>query len=336
MDLASWCKPRITRTTSIMAIPLIPLVIAALLSGHGLRSRSLSFSGAITAFVVGFSMLAVPVRTIGVTLFAFYLIGSRATKYGKKRKAQLEDDYQEAGYRSGVQVLCNSFTAFLASGLWCLVFAPDTFPWSLVVNSYTHSGPLSVESVAYNDGQWCPLDSTVSSGLSRAVMFVTLGHFACCLGDTLASELGILSSRPPILITTLKTVPPGTNGGVSLGGTLASLFGGLAVGVTMFISLIIENAHCRGSWMTILPSLVFWGGVAGAGGSLLDSFLGATLQRTRYSVDKKVILTGHSEPTDRGRKDTVKVISGLNLLTNNQVNLLSSIGTALAVARFST
>ncbi|KAG0707274.1 integral membrane protein DUF92-domain-containing protein [Suillus ampliporus] len=316
-------------------IPLIPLVIAALVGVHGLRSRSLSFSGAVTAFVVGFSMLAVPVRTIGVTLLVFYFIGSKATKYGKKRKVQLEDDYQEAGYRSGAQVLCNSFTGFLASGLWCIAFAPDTFPWSLV-NSYTHSGSLLVEGASYKDDQWCPLDVTVSSGLSRALIFVTLGHFACCLGDTLASELGILSSRPPILITTLKTVPPGTNGGVSLGGTLASLFGGLSVGVTMFISLIIENAHCRSSWITILPSLLFWGGVAGFGGSLLDSFLGATLQRTRYSVDKKVILTGHSEATDRGRKDTVEVISGLNLLTNNQVNLLSSIGTALVVARFAS
>ncbi|KAG1722315.1 integral membrane protein DUF92-domain-containing protein [Suillus lakei] len=316
-------------------IPLIPLIIATLLSVHGLRSRSLSFSGAVTAFVVGFSILAVPVRTIGVTLIVFYLIGSRATKYGKKRKAQLEDDYQDAGYRSGAQVLCNSFTAFLASGLWCLAFAPDMLPWSLV-NSYIHSGSMLQESVPYQDGQWCPLDTTVSSGLSRALMFVALGHFACCLGDTLASELGILSSRPPILITTLKTVPPGTNGGVSLGGTLASLVGGLSMGITMFISLIVENTHCKSSWMSILPSLVFWGGVAGAGGSLLDSFLGATLQRTRYSVDKKLILAGHSAEPDRGRKDTVKVISGLNLLTNNQVNLLSSIGTALVVARFAS
>jgi uncharacterized membrane protein len=316
-------------------IPLIPLTVATLLSVHGLRSRSLSFSGAVTAFVVGFSILAVPVRTIGVTLIIFYFIGSRATKYGKKRKAQLEDDYQDAGYRSGAQVLCNSFTALLASGIWCLAFAPDIFPWSLV-NSYIHPGSVLLETVSYQDGQWCPLDITVSSGLSRAVMFAALGHFACCLGDTLASELGILSSRPPILITTLKTVPPGTNGGVSLGGTLASLFGGLSMGVTMFISLIVENARCRSSWMTILPSLVFWGSVAGAGGSLLDSFLGATLQRTRYSVDKKIILTGHSAEPDRGRKDTVKVISGLNLLTNNQVNLLSSMGTALIVARFAT
>ncbi|KAG1794252.1 integral membrane protein DUF92-domain-containing protein [Suillus plorans] len=316
-------------------IPLIPLTIAVLLSVHGLRSRSLSFSGAVTAFVVGFSILAVPVRTIGITLIVFYLIGSRATKYGKKRKAQLEDDYQDAGYRSGAQVLCNSFTALLASGIWCLAFSPDMLPWSLV-NYYIRSGSVLLESVPYVDGQWCPLDATVSSGWSRALIFVVLGHFACCLGDTLASELGILSSRPPILITTLKTVPPGTNGGVSVGGTLASLFGGLSMGVTMFISIIVENAHCRSSWITILPSLIFWGSAAGVGGSLLDSFLGATVQRTRYSVDKKIILTGHKEEPERGRKDTVKVISGLNLLTNNQVNLLSSLVTALVVARFAS
>lgn len=320
----------------IMApVPLIPLIVATILSVHGLRSRSLSFSGATTAFMVGFSILAVPVRTVGVTLIVFYLIGSRATKYGKKRKAKLEDDYQDAGYRSGAQVLCNSFTALLASGIWCLAFAPNMLPWSLI-DSYVYSGSTLLEGVPYGDGQWCPLDATVSSGLSRALMFMALGHFACCLGDTLASELGILSSRAPILITTLKTVPPGTNGGVSLGGTLASLFGGLSMGVTMFILLIAENAHCRSSWMTILPPLVLWGGVAGAGGSLLDSFLGATLQRTRYSVDKKIILTGHAVEPDRGRKDTVKVISGLNLLTNNQVNLLSSIVTALLIARLAS
>jgi len=315
-------------------IPFIPLITATLLSVHGLRSRSLSLSGVVTAFVVGFSILAVPVRTIGITLIVFYLIGSRATKYGKKRKAQLEDGYQDTGYRSGTQVLCNSFTAFVASGLWCIAFAPHTLPWNLVA-AYIRPSFVLVENVSYEGGEWCPLDATVSDGLSRALMFASLGHFACCLGDTLASELGILSSHPPVLITTLRTVPPGTNGGVSLGGTLASLFGGLSMGTTMFISLIIENTHCRGSWMTILPPLIFWGAVAGVGGSMLDSFLGATIQCTQYSVNKKLILTDQSVPSDRGRKDNIKVISGFDLLTNNQVNLISSMGTAIVVAGLS-
>lgn len=48
----------------------------------------------------------------------------------------------------------------------------------------------------------------------------------------------------------------------------------------------------------------------------LDSLLGATLQRTRYSENKKRILQDASVP---GAKDSIKVVSGLNLLNNNQV-----------------
>ena len=75
-------------------IDFIPLVTATLLSVHGLRSRSLSLSGAITAFVVGFSILAVPVRTIGITLIVFYLTGSRATKCKHQPNDPLTRDNQ--------------------------------------------------------------------------------------------------------------------------------------------------------------------------------------------------------------------------------------------------
>ncbi|KAL4071982.1 integral membrane protein DUF92-domain-containing protein [Scleroderma citrinum] len=304
--------------------PSIPLAVATLLAVNGAKSRKLSPSGAATAFVVGFLVLSAPVRGIGITLIVFYHLASRATKYGKKRKAQLEEGFQDAGYRNGWQVLCNSIAAFIATVLWSVTFAPNILPWSWLASVLGLSrGPL------YDGESWCPLSATISDGLSRALLYIVLGQFACCLGDTLASELGILSSSPPILITTLKPVPPGTNGAISFGGTLASVAGGCVVGLTLFTSLVVENHACRTEWVDILPPLLFWGSTAGMLGSMLDSLLGATIQRTRYSEDNKRILQDGSVV---GAKESIKVISGLNLLTNNQVNLVSSTVTAVVVA----
>ena len=61
-------------------LPLLPLFLACLLSAHGLRKRSLSPSGAFTAFLVGFLTLGGAIYVFGATLIGFYLIGSRATK----------------------------------------------------------------------------------------------------------------------------------------------------------------------------------------------------------------------------------------------------------------
>ncbi len=159
-------------------------------------------------------------------------------------------------------------------------------------------------------------------------------HFACCLGDTLASELGILSTVPPRLITTFKPVPPGTNGGMSLYGTLASAAGGIIMGLTIALSLLLESGSCRREWQGVVFPLLGWGAFAGLFGSFvripphniggsnpnifnvqIDSLMGATIQRTRFSSKTKRILTDESPAP----KDTeIKVISGLNILTNNQ------------------
>jgi uncharacterized membrane protein len=85
----------------------IPLLIATLLAAHGLRKGSLSFSGAVAAFLVGYFHLACPLKLFGVSLIAFYLIGSRATKIKVDQKARLEDGvniHKASGDRGAIQV----------------------------------------------------------------------------------------------------------------------------------------------------------------------------------------------------------------------------------------
>lgn len=385
--------------SAMASVLFIPLVIATLLSVHGLRSRSLSLSGAITAFVVGFSMLAVPVRTIGVTLIVFYLIGSRATKckYLHSTGMWLSESslrWQEAEspawrwlsrcwlplrYTSSLQFTCRLRCK------WTVVYCLCTWHFTMESSRLLHparpyiSGDGIIQwwwmvSIECNDIKWIqPGADVCGTWVSSIIMCYaswlplrSTSHFACCLGDTLASELGILSSHPPILITTLRTVPPGTNGGISLGGTLASLFGGLSMGATMFISLIIENTYCRDSWVTILPPLVFWGAVAGAGGSLVrtdshhttspdygDDNSWIRFSERPYSAHATQWIRSSFLPTSlhppivdgktlsRLSVDLIywQIIRQYNvilfpvlLLTVLQVNLLSSIGTALIVA----
>jgi len=105
------------------------------------------------------------------------------------------------------------------------------------------------------------------------------------------------------------------------------------MGFAMFASLIVENSRCREEWVDIAIPLLMWGAIAGGFGSLVwltlglglspklsfvaaRSILGATIQRTRYSSETKRILQDH---TDQPAGSDVKVISGIDILTNNQV-----------------
>ncbi|KAG8902556.1 hypothetical protein FRB99_004345 [Tulasnella sp. 403] len=319
------------------AFPWVPFGISVTLAAHGLRKKSLAPSGAATALVVGFLTMAAPLRTFGISLIVFYLLGSRATKLGKALKNTLEEGHQEAGYRDGMQVLSNSVTALIAATVWSITFTPISVHAWLYSIAEPSLGPSPLVSTVpytpFTRGQWCAVDSFVADGWSRKLIFIALGHFACCLGDTLASEIGILSKQSPVLITTFRKVPPGTNGGLSTLGTGASLIGGAIMGLTFALSMLWENPACRLSSGPLGPllfivKLVAYGAFAGLFGSGLDSLLGATVQRTRYSTGTKRILQDHSAVTKESEKE-VKVISGLNILTNNQVNVVSSFFTAL-------
>lgn len=115
-------------------------------------------------------------------------------------------------------------------------------------------------------------------------MLMFYRNYAAVAADTFSSELGILSKSPPRLITspTLRVVPPGTNGGVTLTGLLAGVLGAFLIAVTS----VLFVPFCAESW-SLLERGLFVAAVTVCGtlGSLLDSLLGGLLQAS--VVDKR-------------------------------------------------
>lgn len=85
-------------------------------------------------------------------------------------------------------------------------------------------------------------------------------------GDTLASELGKIYGKRPRLITTLKPVKPGTNGGVSLAGEFFALLG---------ILVIVPFALPLTKYDFTMALAILMGGFLGVN---VDSLIGATLE----------------------------------------------------------
>ena len=100
-----------------------------------------------------------------------------------------------------------------------------------------------------------------------------LSALAVSTSDTVASETGIWAKKT-YMITTLKQIEPGPNGGVSLYGFGTSLLGTLLFALVAYV-LIFQRFDRR-----ILYSLVIV--AAGMVGNIMDSILGAVLENPGY------------------------------------------------------
>ncbi len=121
---------------------------------------------------------------------------------------------------------------------------------------------------------WSLVFFFVIAALFQAEVFIIggLAALAVATADTWATELRSTDPNSTYLITSFEKVPPGTNGGISVKGTLWGIMGALIISILAKYVFLLS-----------LPVFlcIFIGGFFGC---LVDSYFGATIQRNNKLV----------------------------------------------------
>lgn len=117
----------------------------------------------------------------------------------------------------------------------------------------------------------CALLYVLASSEALAAAFVA--SLGAAFADTAESEVGQLYSRAPRLITTLERVPPGTNGAVSLPGTLAGI---AAAALTAALGLTLGLIAAPGAALLVALAAFL--------GTVVDSLVGALAPRVGNEI----------------------------------------------------
>ncbi|KAL6243976.1 hypothetical protein RBB50_008845 [Rhinocladiella similis] len=295
------------------AVIAIPCIIALLLRAYTRRSLTPVglLSAGLSASIHALHPSALPFTLLGT----FFLLGTQATKVKHDIKATLTQSSSGSsggeGPRTSVQVFANSGAA------------------TLLVLLHLYLYGLSPTGTCF-----VPPTDPSKSIVPDLILLGIISNYAATTSDTLSSELGILSRSKPRLITTLRTVPPGTNGGVSLAGLVAGIAGSAAIALTtqFFLTSCPDSSLTRSGTFALITLL-------GTAGTLLDSLLGAILQasvvdrRTGKIVEApggvKVLTKPRPGPNSyqgttkekEGHESRV-INSGYDILDNNQINFL--------------
>ncbi len=262
-------------------------LLAGLVGLAGWRSKALTPGGALGAMLIGGLVFGFGGLVWAAALILFFVSSSLLSRLTNARKARAIADFGKDGPRDFTQTLANGGVALLTA---------------LAVGFWGHDSP------------WYP--------------YLTLAYFgslAAATADTWATELGTLSGRQPRLITSGRFIQPGVSGGVTVAGLAASLAGGAFMGLMIFGLIQAASLITSGQWFLQDWFLLLVLPFAGFVGSLIDSFLGATLQRLYYcercqtATEHAVHSCGH--PT--------RIVRGFSWMNNDAVNFLATSAGAL-------
>jgi uncharacterized protein (TIGR00297 family) len=234
--------------------------------------------------------------------------------------------------------------AFAALGMGVIVFGLGGLRWSIVLLVFFISSSLFSKLFS---SQKSESDQYAAKGARRdsgqvlanggvASLFVILhvlypqseitwlcftAAFAAANADTWATEIGLLASNAPILITSRKKVSKGTSGGITLAGSMGAAAGS---------GLIVLTAW----WVWPQPFTTPHAGVimglflAGLLASFVDSLLGATLQRVNYCPACK---KETEKSPQHGCGTATEYLRGWRWLDNDWVNFFCTLSAALMV-----
>jgi uncharacterized protein (TIGR00297 family) len=219
---------------------LVWIGINTALAAVGFALRSVNVSGALGGWILGSIIILAAGWPMYVALLAFFVIGSGATKMGFRRKAAAGLAQEEGGRRSFSHAFSNVGVATLCA-----------IAFSRFIRTH-----------------W-PVDA------AAIVYFMGIASLATAAADTTASEIGQWIGRRAFLPLTLRRVPPGTEGAISIEGTLAGLVAGFLVavaGALSFQQMFSSNATII--WLSVIMAT-------------LSAFLGSWLESVAGSWNRK-------------------------------------------------
>jgi uncharacterized protein (TIGR00297 family) len=211
-------------------------VLTAALAAAAWRARALDAKGAASTAVVGAAITAGVGWPGLAVMVTFFVVGSAATRLGYRRKAARGIAQERGGARG-----------------WRSVWANGAVPATLALGA--------LAAAPGGRGRWV---------LAYAAAVATAA------ADTCSSEIGKAWGRRTIGVVTWRAVAPGTEGGVSLQGTLAGIAAAVLVGAV---------GAATGLYPLRLALVVAAAGVLGA---MAESVAGG-LVRTRSAVGNDLL-----------------------------------------------